>query len=135
MPDKVLGYDVRSPFPGEDAFFSANRHVGGMAGEDGKITLNPYSTLSPAEKAAVAKNEAIRLHQREMGMRYTFPVTEQQRKSFSGSAYETNEPAMRETIVARALTGDPSAGELTEDQRHAAGLTQAYIDMLLRRLN
>lgn len=106
-----------------------------MAGEDGRVTLNPYSALSPEQKAAVAKNEAIRLHQRDMGIRYTFPVTDQQRKTFAGTAYANDEPAMRETVVARFLSGDPSAGALTDDQRHAAGLTQAYIDMLLRRLN
>lgn len=134
MPDAVYGYPVRPPYPGEDDFFRRNPHVGGMAAEDGKITLNPHSRLSAAERQAVARNEAIRLHQRDLGMRYTFPLTEQQRRSFAGSAYATDEDAARQTVVARALAGDPSAGDLTDDQRAAAAMTQAHIDMLLKRL-
>lgn len=134
MPDAVYGYPVRSPYPGEDAFFKRNPSVGGMAAEDGQITLNPYSPLSPEERKAVARNEAIRLHQRELGMRYTFPLTRQQGQSLAGTSYAANDDAARETIVARALTGDPSAGDLTDDQRAAAAMTQAHIDMILRRL-
>lgn len=134
MPDAVYGYTVRSPYPGEDAFFKRNPSVGGMAAEDGQITLNPYSPLSPEERQAVARNEAIRLHQRDLGVRYTFPLTRHQRQSMAGTAYSANDDAARETIVARALTGDPSAGDLTDDQRAAAAMTQAHIDMILRRL-
>lgn len=134
MPDAVYGYPVRPPYHGEDDFFRRNPHVGGMAADDGQITLNPYSRLSAAEKQAVARNEAIRLHQRDLGMRYTFPLTKAQRRSFAGSAYETNDDAARQTLIARALAGDPSAGELTDAQRAAAAMTQAHIDMLLKRL-
>jgi hypothetical protein len=134
MPDAVYGYPVRSPYPGEDAFFKRNPSVGGMAAEDGQITLNPHSPLSPEERQAVARNEAIRLHQRDLGMRYTFPLTQQQRQSLAGTAYAASDDAARETIVARALTGDPSAGDLTDDQRAASAMTQAHIDMILRRL-
>lgn len=134
MAEAVYGYEVRQPFPGEDAFFRSNPHVGGMAAEDGRITLNPYSKLSPAEKQAVARNEAVRLFQRDNGVRYTFPLTEAQKMAFAGSPYADDLDSARQTIVARALSGDPSAGQLTDDQRSAADLTQAHIDMLLKRL-
>lgn len=134
MPDTVYGYRIRPPYPGEDEYFRRNPTVGGMAAEDGQITLNPHSPLSEEERAAVAKNEAIRLHQRDLGMRYTFPLTRQQESFFADTPYGRNSDAARQTVVARALSGDPSAGVLTEDQRAAAAMTQAHIDMILRRL-
>lgn len=134
MPESVYGYEVRPPYPGEDAFFRRNPNVGGMAAEDGKITLNPHSALTPAERQAVARNEAVRLHQRDLGIRYTFPITDAQRASFAGGPYASDDQPVRQTIVARALSGDPSSGTLTDDQRSAAAMTQAHIDMILRRL-
>ena len=135
MADTVLGYSVRAPFPGEDAFFRANPRVGGMAAEDGAITLNPYSTLTDQERASVARNEAIRLHQRNLGMQYTFPLTPEQSSGFKGTAYESDKDAARQSVVARILSGDPSAGTPTDAQRAAAAMTQAHIDMILRRLD
>jgi hypothetical protein len=105
-----------------------------MAADDGAITLNPYSSLSADQMQSVARNEAIRLHQRDMGMRYTFPLTAQQESFFRGSAYESDPHAARQTVVARILSGDDSAGDTTDDQRAAAAMTQAHIDMLLKRL-
>jgi hypothetical protein len=134
MADSVYGYDLRPPHPGEDAFFRRNLNVGGMAAEDGRITLNPHSSLTGPERQAVARNEAVRLHQRDLGIRYTFPLTDAQKASFAGGPYASGGQAAQQTVVARALSGDPSAGELTDDQRAAAAMTQAHIDMILRRL-
>jgi hypothetical protein len=134
MAETVLGYPVRPPYPGERAFFAKNPRVAGMAAEDGAITLNPGSGLSAAAMESVARNEAVRLHQRDQRMRYSFPLTQQQESGFRGSAYESDPQAARQTVVARILSGDPSAGDITEEQRAAAAMTQAHIDMLLRRL-
>jgi hypothetical protein len=134
MADAVYGYPVRSPYPGERSYFQANPGVAGMAADDGAITLNPYASLSAEQMRSVARNEAIRLHQRDMGMRYTFPLTPHQEAFFRGSAYERDPQAARQTVVARMLAGDDSAGEATDDQRAAAAMTQAHIDMLLKRL-
>lgn len=129
MPfQSVYGYAVRPPFPGEEAMFRRRPEVAGMAGEDGWITVNPHSPPG-VNRQAVVKNEAIRLFQRDNGLSYNFPLTESQRNFLAKTEYGADPSAARETIVARILTGDPSAGDVTPDQRAAAAMTQAFIDM------
>ena len=134
MPGSVYGYTVRPPYPGEEDFFRSRPEVAGMAAQDGQITLNPYSGLSSAEQAAVAKNEAIRLWQKDNREEYAFPVAPHQRSFFSGTEYEPNEPDQRNTIVARILSGDMSAGPYTNAQRGAADMTKLRIDKMIERL-
>lgn len=119
---KILGYDIRSPYSGESRYFQANPNVAGMAAEDGRIVINPYSTLSDAEKESVAKNEAIRLYLRQSGQVPAFEVTKEQKQGLQGSEYVKpgNEAALRSTLIARILSGDPSAGNATQDQLDAA---------------
>lgn len=130
MDDSVFGYKIRKPFSGEDAFFAKNAHVGGMAGEDGQIVLNPYSKLKPEELQSVAKNEAIRLHLRDKKTPLSFGVTEKQKSSFAGTDYgkPENENFLRQTLLARILTGDPSAMDVTQEQRTAAKALQQELD-------
>jgi len=118
-PQSIYGYQIRKPFEGEDKFFKSRPEVGGMAAEDGKIVLNPYSVLKEQEKMQVAKNEAIRLWMRDNKTEIPFNVTKDQSKAFSGTEYGSNPQALKETIVARILTGDKSA-MATADQRLAA---------------
>ena len=89
-----------------------------MAAEDGKIVMNPYSKLSDGEKKAVAENEGLRLWMRENDFNPTFTVTPKQRESFKGTEYgkPENENFLKQTILARILTGDKSAGDYTEEQ-------------------
>lgn len=114
--ERVYGYDVRKPYLSEDTYFSGNRHVAGMAAEDGRIVLNPYSALNIDERNAVARNEAARLYMRERNITPLFDVRPDQAAFFKGSAYENNPAAMRQTILARRISGDPSAGAPTEEQ-------------------
>ena len=123
---------MRNPYESEDVWFAMNPKVAGMAAEDGRIVLNPYSGLSDENKAAVAKNEAIRLYMRENNVDPQFTVTPEQMKSFAGTEYgkKGNEGFMRQTLVSRILTGDPSAGNATEEQRKAA---QDIMQQLIKR--
>jgi hypothetical protein len=114
---KVWGYDMRDPYDTEKEFFSKNQHVGGMAAEDGRIVMNPYSPLSPQEREAVARNEAARLFMREKGLQFDFEATPEQLQAFRGTPYERDLPNLKQTLLARALTGDPSAGQLTPRQQ------------------
>lgn len=118
-PQSIYGYQIRKPFAGEDKFFKNRPEVGGMAAEDGKIVLNPYSSLKEQEKMQVAKNEAIRLWMRDNKPELPFDVTKEQAKAFSGTEYGSNPQALKETIVARVLTGDPSAMATPEQQSFA----------------
>jgi hypothetical protein len=118
-PKSIYGYQIRKPFAGEDKFFKGRPEVGGMAAEDGKIILNPYSSLKEEEKMQVAKNEAIRLWMRDNKTEIPFNITKEQSKAFSGTEYGNNPQALKETIVARVLTGDQSSMATPEQQSFA----------------
>ena len=113
-----FGVERRSQlYPGEETYFRQNPHVAGMAAEDGKVILNPYSKNAPHEQEAVALNEAARVYMKQGKASPTFSLTPTQKAQFKGTAYEANEQAMRETIAARILSGDPSAKDATAEQK------------------
>jgi hypothetical protein len=113
-------YGQRDPYWGEEAFFAKNPAVAGYAAPDQKVVLNPYSQLSPAEKDSVALNESARLHMMDKGTIHGFPITPGQQQFFSKTAYGQQPQMARHTIVARILSGDPSAGPYTPEQKAAA---------------
>ena len=104
-----------------------NPSVTGMATEDGRIIVNPFSNLSAAEKNAVVRNESARLWMRQNNFSPDFELTPQQARFFEGSPYANNAVAAKQTIIARILSGDPSAGDVTDEQR-------IYADMVRQRL-
>ena len=53
---------VREPYASELDYFKKNPSVSGMATEDNKVILNPYSNLKPEEYKAVVINETARLN-------------------------------------------------------------------------
>ena len=132
-PQSIYGYQIRKPFAGEDKYFKSRPDVGGMAAEDGKIVLNPYSSLKEQEKMQVAKNEAIRLWIRDNKPELPFDVTKEQAKAFSKTEYGSNPQALKETIVARILTGDPSARVATPEQQAFANKLMGKITKLTQK--
>ncbi|MPZ36696.1 MAG: hypothetical protein GEU95_01315, partial [Rhizobiales bacterium] len=120
-PEKLtapFGVEIRDGlYPGEAEFFKNNPHVAGMAADDGRVILNPFSNQSSAERQAVVANEAARVHMRRSRARPTFAITDEQRAAFKGTPYENNDEALRETIAARIFSGDPSAGAATPEQK------------------
>lgn len=129
MPDKFYGYEVRSPYEGEVAYFRGAPHVAGMATEDGKIILNPFSPLSQAQRDAVARNEASRLYMRDVKYQPKFQATEEQKKFFANTEYgkPEHELDMKHTILARILSGDESVIPTQQQQVEA--------DNILRELS
>ena len=125
MPEKKLptiyGFEIRSPYAGEMQYFAKNPTTAGMMTEDNRIILNPASSLSNAEKMAVAENEAIRLWLKNNNIKPDFALSDSQIGFFKsmGADYAKPENMLQaqHTIIARALTGDPSAGKLTQDQQ------------------
>ena len=129
MPDwdtAVYGVGVRDVYPGEDKYFKDNPHVGGMAAEDNKIILNPYSKLSEKEKQAVMMNEAARVHMRQ-GMidAPRYDLSPEQGKAFAN--YSKSIEDQRQTIAARILSGDPSALQPTPDQLEYVGKLRQFM--------
>jgi len=127
--NKLYGYEVRSPYAGENAYFKSNPSVAGMAAQDNKITLNPYSKNSPSEQRAVAKNEAVRLWLNQNGVNPDFKLTPEQMSTFSGTEYgkPENVSHLRNTILARAIAGDPSVGKLTPEQEQWVAAIKAKL--------
>ena len=116
FPKEIAGIPHREKlFPGEDEFFKNNPDVTGMAAEDNHIILNPYSSLSNEQKNQVMINEAARIFMRQGKIPLpTFNLTPEQQKTFSDYSSDSND--VRQTIVGRILSGDKSAGNITEEQ-------------------
>jgi len=126
----VQKYGIRDPYKGEIDFFKKRPEVAGMATEDLKIILNPFSKNSEEEQNAVAKNEALRLFMRENNIVPDFSLTKNQKSVFQNTEYGKNEDALRQSIISRYLTGDPSVGDVTQEQKSYA---QQILKMLERK--
>ena len=115
-PKGVYGVGYRQDlFSGEDEYFRKNPHVTGMAADDDQIILNPYSKLTDKEKESVMLNEAARVHMRRRLLPPPqFVLTPEQEEQLKG--YSTNQDDVRQTLAARILSGDPSAGTPTPEQ-------------------
>ena len=113
-------YGIREPVKSELEFFKKRPEVGGYAAEDNKIVLNPFSTLKPSEQASVAQNEAMRLFMRSNKYAPHFELTKEQKSFFKGTEYGKDQEAAKQSVIARILTGDPSVGEITPEQKQAA---------------
>lgn len=110
-------YMDRAPYPSESAYFASNRQTAGMAAEDDKVVMNPHSGLSPVEKESVRNNEMARILMRQTGIKPSFSLTDKQIENLKGTAYaDATDQDRKETIAARLLSGDPSAGEPTPEQ-------------------
>jgi len=121
VPEKsYYGYGVRRPHQSELMYFGNNQNVSGMATEDGKIILNPYLKNKDIDFDAVGRNEATRLYLREKKITPEFELTNKQINSFYGTPYEKNRDMMKHTILGRIISGDPSALDITEDQKRLA---------------
>jgi hypothetical protein len=113
MSPYFKGIEQRPPYQSELDYFNKNPHVAGMAAEDDRIILNPYSTLKPEQMNSVLMNESARIFMRK-GKRPGFSLTDEQKDYFG--LYSSDEQDTKETIAARILSGDTSAGRPTDEQ-------------------
>jgi len=105
---------IREPHPKELDYFRKNPNVTGMATEDNAVILNPYSNLSPSQKESVITNEKARIFIRKNGLTPDFQLTDKQKEIFKDYGSDKD---IKETIAARILTSDPSAGDVTPEQK------------------
>ena len=121
---------LRNPFPSEMEFFAENPHVGGMATEDERVIINPYSKLTPEEKNLVMQNELARVIMKRTTVP-EFEITPEQQQTFAqinqGKSYGSPED-IRATILGRIVSGDPTAGNVTAEQQKYANYLKAIID-------
>ena len=121
---------MRNPQDSELEYFKSNPNVSGMAAEDDKIILNPYSKLSKKEQDAVALNEYGRIVMRtNPQFAPNFVLSDEQIKFLDSNTYK-NAPEQDRlaTIAARLLSNDPSAGTPTIDQLKFVNKLKDYIN-------
>ncbi len=124
--NSVYGVPLRNPYESELKYFKENPTVAGMATEDNKIIINPYSSLKDSEKEAVKINEAARVHMRSKDIPPpSFDLTPKQSNAFSSYGPLINQ---KQTIIGRILSGDPSALDFTPEQK-------AYAQIIFDRMN
>lgn len=120
-----LGFYVRPPYVSENSWFAEHPEIAGYASEDECIVLNPKTKLSADQIECVCLNEAYRLLMYRWSIVPNISVTGTQRELFSGTSYFDDEDALKQTIIARIVSNDPSAGKITDEQRgYAACLVQ-----------
>ena len=83
---------------------------------NGRIVVNPDVFRDGRDAKGVAWNEGLRAWMEVNNVKLVAEPTEDQRRFFSGTAYERDEVQLRRTIAARIITHDTSAGGATEDQ-------------------
>jgi hypothetical protein len=128
----IFGYPIVEPDEGLLKWFKENPQTTGMQWGAGKndsskdvprsIVLNPFSKLSNEEQMAVAKNEAIRNFIDEKNIIPKFNLTPEQEKAFAGTQYGKiqDKTPLKQSVLARILTGDESAGTITPMQKRWA---------------
>lgn len=93
----------------QELFFKANPQVGGMANfGTGTVSANPYSPLPEQSQNSVMDNERARLVMQAFG-RPSFQLTPDQKERFA--SYSPKPKDRKDTVMARLLSGDPSAGQ------------------------
>jgi len=135
----VNAYPTTTPDPDTDKWFKANAGTkenpgttgmamgGGLNGspkdEPRTVMLNPYSNyLTKEGRQAVETNERLRHFMDETGYDPKIEPTQAQIDFFKGTEYgkPENRKYLGQTIAARILTGDESAGDVTPAQQAAA---------------
>lgn len=129
---KMIEINLRKPFPAELIWFSREMTVAGYCTEDEQIVLNPYLNLSRPQLASVLRNEAVRIFMRKLCLRPDIDLHHDQIAAFTGTPYEHDIDALRETIIARVVSRDPSAGNVTEKQIGYASALSAVFDRLVK---
>jgi hypothetical protein len=84
-----------------------------MAADDNAVVLNPHADLSEQQRDAVLLNEAARVFMRVHGPRPSFDLTNEQAARFKDYGSRQD---IRETVAARLLSGDQSAGIGSDEQ-------------------
>ncbi len=114
-------YPERQPTDSELDFFKKNKQVAGYAAPDERVVFNPFGVTVDNANArnSVHFNEALRQVMNKNGSMFDFYVKPEQAETL-GSVYQQNPNAMRQSIIARMLAGDPSVGPPTIAQLRAA---------------
>jgi hypothetical protein len=130
MDPKATRYPEVKPDKNTMEFFRKTPSVAGMAtgaglnGYDGprQVMVNPHTGLNEAQRGGLVRNERLRHFMDESKPSLNFDPTPAQVASFQGTEYgkPENRGRLKETLVARIITGDDSAGSTTPEQKESA---------------
>jgi hypothetical protein len=86
------------------------------------VMLNPYSKIEKKNQQYVIDNERLRHFMDEKKYNPSFKPTQEQLSFFKGAEYgkPENEKFLKQTLIARIITGDESAGNFTDEQSKEA---------------
>lgn len=119
------GVPLRELWPSEEDFFRSRPDVAGMSTDDGAVIMNPYTFLSEEETESIALNEAARVvMSTRADLRPNFALTPEQEAAFT---HYGPQDAVKATVAARILSGDPSARIPTVEQ-------MAFVERLAREM-
>ena len=119
---------MRTPYESELNYFKTNPNISGMATEDKRIIINPFSKLDEYQQETVARNEAVRLWMKDRNIMPDFQLTDKQKEMFKGTPYERDEVSLKHSIISRIITGDPSFGDATPEQIGFSNLIQYLLN-------
>jgi hypothetical protein len=125
-----LGFQVRLPYVSENSWFEEHPEIAGYASEDECIVINPSTKLSEDQIECVCLNEAYRLLMYRWTIVPNIILTDTQRELFFGTSYFYDEDALKQTIIARIVSNDPSAGKITDEQRGYAACLVQFAEVL-----
>lgn len=111
-------FPQRPATPSELEFFRQRPEIAGYASDYNDVVLNP--TLPAAQHQPVLLNERLRQYLRAFPnlVPQEMTIAEHQQRNIGGP-YQDNPTAMRQTILSRLLSGDPSASPFTWQQQEA----------------
>lgn len=117
-PTPRHGIKEREPTKSEAKWFAGEgRKIPGMASKDNNVVMNPNLKLSKAARQSVVSNETARAYMKKFSIHPDFELTKAQKAKFKNYGSEQD---IRETVAARILAGDKSAGVVTEAQQKFA---------------
>lgn len=93
------------------------------------VMVNPFSKLTKEQQSYLIDNERIRHFMDEKKYDPPFKPTQKQASFFTGTEYgkPENEKFLKQTLVARIITGDETAGDVTPEQsKEASRIVSEY---------
>ena len=113
----------RSPYPSEAEWFARHLIVAGFATRQGEVVLNPHLVRRPKQRRSVLLNEATRVYlwRRRCPRIWLNP---EQRRRFEGYGRPTD---CSDTVIARLIARDPSAGKSNASQRWLSRIVGARL--------
>lgn len=117
---------TRQPTPSEYKFFFENSGVPGYAAPDNRVVFNPFTLPDPRMRQAIMANELARIAMRTgLIPQYGGGLTRSQNQTLNALPYyqTASQQDRINTIMARLLSGDPTGGKGTREQRE-------YVDRL-----